>query len=137
VLIAEGHPEVMRELFQLAAAEKRKLVELRSGYKPVYLAGTHLARHLVLPWIGAAVESLRAAGFTRSEATRAVEAMGSRALRGYSKGGRRAWSPTAQPELTNALDRDIDTIRSIDPRLAALYEAGVGQALNYFENKKP
>jgi hypothetical protein len=136
VLIAEGHAEVMRELFQLASAEKRKLVEIRSGYKPVYLAGTHLATHLVLPWIGAAVESLRAAGFTRSEATRAVEAMGSRALRGYSNGGRRAWSPTAQPELRDALDRDIDAIRSLDPRLAALYEAGIGQALSYFENEK-
>jgi hypothetical protein len=34
------------------------------------------------------------------------------------------------------LDRDIDAIRLLDPRLAALYEAGIGQALSYFENEK-
>ncbi len=137
VLVAEGHPDVMRELFQLAAAEKRKLIELLPGYKAVYFAGAHIARHLVLPWIGAAVESLRAAGFSRSEATRAVEAMGTRALRGYSNAGRRAWSPTAPLELQNALDLDFDRIRALDPRLAALYKSGIGQALNYFADKKP
>lgn len=137
VLIAEGHAQVMRELFQLAVAERRKLIEIRPGYKPVYLAGTHLATHLILPWIGAAVESLRAAGFSRSQAMAAVDAMGSRALRGYSNAGRRAWSPTAAPELHEALDHGIEAIRALDPRLAALYESGIQQALNYFEEKKP
>jgi hypothetical protein len=136
MLIGEGHPDVMRRLFRLAAAEKRKLVEIRPGCKPVYLAGAHLATHLLLPWIGAAVESLRMAGFSRSEATTAVQAMGSRVLRGYINAGRRAWGPAAPLELHDALIRDIEDIRALDPRLAALYESGIQQALTFFEDEQ-
>ncbi len=65
--VAEGDAKVIRELRRLAIAEKRKLIELQPGSKPLYFAGSHLATHLILPWIAAAVESLRAAGFTRTE----------------------------------------------------------------------
>ncbi len=135
VFIGEGHPEVMRELHRLAAAEKRKLIELRPGTKALYYSGVHLAAQLVLPWIAAAVESLRAAGFSRVEATRAVEAIGTRALHGYTRAGRKAWKPGAAPELRRALACDIGAIRSVNPRLAALYADGIEQALGYFEHK--
>jgi hypothetical protein len=63
--------------------------------------------------------------------------MGSRALRGYSNAGRRAWSPAAPLELHEGLDRDIEAIRALDPRLAALYESGIQQAMTFFEDEKP
>ena len=109
---------------RLAAAEKRTLIEIQTGCKVLYVAGVHLASHLVLPWIGAAVESLRAAGFSRAAATMAVEAMSTRALRAYTRAGRKAWSFTAEESL--------ETIRGADPQLAKLYAEGVAIALKYF-----
>lgn len=124
-LVAEGHADALRELRRLAAAEKRTLIEIQTDCKALYVAGVHLASHLVLPWIGAAVESLRAAGFSRIAATRAVEGMSTHALRAYTKAGRKAWSFTAV--------ESVRAIRGADPRLAKLYAEGVAIALRYFQ----
>jgi len=135
--IAEGHLAVMRELRRLAIAHKRKLIEIPPAAKCLYLAGVHLATHLVLPWMGAALESFRAAGFTRAQAAQVAERLGRRALRAYGKAGRKAWSPAVSAELRTALDRDFDAIRAADPRLAALYSSGIAQALEYFDAADP
>lgn len=127
-LVAEGHPAVVSELRRLAALEKRKLIEIHPSSKALYLAGSQLAGDLLLPWIAAAVESLRAAGFSRIEATHVVEMIGARSLRAYSKAGAKAWSGAAV--------YDLGAIRSAHPRLAALYAAGVAQALAYFKPEK-
>jgi hypothetical protein len=136
VFVAEGDPVAMRELRRLVAAEKRKLIELRAASKALYLSGVHLATHLLLPWIAASVESLRDAGLSRVEATHLSNALGSRALRAYAKAGPKAWSPTAADRLRLSITRDLDTIRGVDPKLAALYADGVAQALRYFESRK-
>ncbi len=132
-LIAEGHPAVMREVRRLAIAEKRKLIEILPGTKCLFLAAVHLSTRLVLPWIAAALESFRAAGFSRAEAARAAEYLGCGALHSYGKAGRKAWSAAASAELRGSLDRDLEKIRDTDPPLAALYASGVAQALRYFE----
>lgn len=136
LFVAEGDPSAMRELRRLIALEKRSLIELRAASKALYLAGTHLASHILLPWIAAAVESLRDAGLSRAEATRLANALGARALRSYAKAGAKAWSPAAAERLRLSVARDIDTIRGADSRLAALYADGVEQALGYFEPRR-
>jgi hypothetical protein len=136
LFVAEGDPAAMRELSRLVAAEKRKLIELRAASKALYLYGVHLATYLLLPWIAASVESLRDAGLSRVEATQVANSLGGRALRAYSKAGPKAWSPLAAERLRLSLARDLDTIRGVDPRLAALYADGVAQALGYFESRK-
>ncbi len=136
MFVAEGDPEAMRILRRAIAAEKRKLIELRAASKALYLSGVHLATHLLLPWIAASVESLRDAGLSRVEATHVANALGNRALRAYAKAGPKAWSPSAAERLRLSITRDLDTIREVDPRLAALYAAGVEQALRYFEPQK-
>jgi predicted short-subunit dehydrogenase-like oxidoreductase (DUF2520 family) len=134
-LIAEGHPEVLRELRKLAIRDKRKLIEILPAAKCLYLAGVHLSSRLVLPWIAAALESFRAAGFSRAEAADAAMNLGSRSVRAYGKAGRKAWSAADASSLRNALERDLDAIRATDARLAALYSAGIAQALRYFDGK--
>ena len=91
LFVAEGHAGTLLELRKLLALEHRKLIELRPATKPLYLCGLHLAADLLLPVIAGSVESLRAAGFSREEAIRAVEAIGSRTLRSYGKAGLKAW----------------------------------------------
>jgi predicted short-subunit dehydrogenase-like oxidoreductase (DUF2520 family) len=135
LFVAEGDPDAMRALVRVIAAEKRKVIQLRAASKALYLSGVHLATHL-LPWIAASVESLRDAGLSRVEATRVANALGGRALRAYSKAGPKAWSPAAGDRLRLSIARDLDTIRGVDPRLAALYADGVEQALRYFESRK-
>jgi hypothetical protein len=133
--IGEGDPDVMYELGKLLAAEGRKLIPIPPASKALYLAGAHFATHLLLPWISAAVESMRQAGFSRRDATRVVEAMGTHSLRSYIKAGRKAWSPHAAPELHQAAERGLETIRSANADLAALYADGIAQALRYFEGE--
>jgi predicted short-subunit dehydrogenase-like oxidoreductase (DUF2520 family) len=136
LFVAEGDPTAMRELRRVIAAENRKMIELRAASKSLYLSGIHLATHLLLPWIAASVESLRDAGLSRVEATHVANALGSRALRAYAKAGAKAWSPAAAGRLQLSIARDLDTIRGVDPKLAALYADGVEQALRYFESRK-
>jgi hypothetical protein len=136
VFVAEGDPAAMRELRKVIAAESRKLIELRAASKALFFSGVHLATHLLLPWIAASVESLRDAGLSRVEATEVANALGGRALRAYSKAGPKAWSPAAAEQLRTSIARDLETIRSADPKLAALYSDGVEQALRYFEPRK-
>lgn len=127
--VAEGHPDALRELRRLADAEGRKLIEIRPERKALYLAGVNLAARLILPWIAAAVESLRAAGFSRSEAARTVEALGEHSLRAYGRAGRKAWNPAASIELRAAAKRDLETIRLLDPSLAEQYAEGIKRYL--------
>ncbi len=91
LFVAEGFPESVAELRRLLTLEHRKLIELRPAAKPLYLSGIHLSSHLLLPWIAGAVKSLRAAGFSREEATGVVEVLGTKAPRAYGKAGPKAW----------------------------------------------
>jgi hypothetical protein len=126
-LVAEGDARAIRYLHRVAAADRRRLMEIECASKPLFLAGINLATHIALPWIAAAVESLRAAGFSRIEATRVVEQLGGRALRSYRKAGAKAWSPAAESELRRALASTLP-----DPRFAALYRTGIEHALEFF-----
>jgi hypothetical protein len=132
-LIAEGHPEVLGRLRKLASSDQRKLIEVRPRAKPLYFAGTHLAEHLMLPWMSAALESFRSAGFTRAQAADAVAQMNGRTMRAYAKAGRKAWSAALASELRASLDRDLDAIREQDPRLARFYSVAIALAMRYFE----
>lgn len=126
-LVAEGDPRALRYLHRVAMADRCKLVKILPESKALFLAGMNLATHITLPWIAAAVESLRAAGFSRAEATRLVEQLGGRALRSYRKAGAKAWSPAAETELRRALAANLP-----DPRFADLYRSGIRHALHFF-----
>lgn len=130
--VAEGHPQALAELRKLLARDRRRLIEIRPAAKPLYLAGVHLASHLLLPWIAGATESLRAAGFARSEAVSAVEALGERTLRAYGKAGDKAWKRAAAEQLQGAEAEDFETLRQTDTRLAALFSDGGERMLRYF-----
>jgi hypothetical protein len=130
--VCEGHPLVLAELRKLLARDRRKLLELRPAAKPLYLAGVHLASHLVLPWIAGAAESLRAAGLPRAEAIDAVQALGSRALRTYGKAGDKAWNRAEVERLHRAIAPELETLWLTDGRLAALFSDGNDRMLRYF-----
>lgn len=133
---AEGHPAAIAELRRLLAMDGRKLIPLRAASKPLYLSGVYLGVHALLPWIAGAVESLRAAGFPRAEALRAVQAQGVRALRAYGKAGDKAWNRAAAENLHGAIERDLEAIRMTDPRLAALYSDGAGGIPRFFRQRQ-
>jgi hypothetical protein len=135
LFVAEGHPESLSQLRRLLALERRKLIELRPAAKPLYLCGVHLSGQLLLPWIAGAVESLRAAGFSRDEATGVVEVIGAKALRAYGKAGPKAWKRASTERLHRAIAGDIEAIRLTDPRLAVLCTEGFDTTLGFFAGK--
>jgi hypothetical protein len=133
---AEGHAAAMTELRRLLAMDARKVIPLRAASKALYLSGIYLGAHLLLPWIAGAVESLRAAGFSRAEAMRAVQTLGARALRAYDKAGDKAWNRAAAEHLHRAIERDLEVIRLTDPRLAMLYSTGAGCLQHFFHERR-
>jgi Domain of unknown function (DUF2520) len=135
VFVAEGHAEALTVLRKLLALEHRRLIELRPATKPLYLCGVHLAADLLLPVIAGSVESLRAAGFSREEAIRAVEAIGSRTLRSYGKAGLKAWKAGSAHRLHRAILEEMDALRMTDPRLESLCIAGFASAMSFFAAK--
>lgn len=132
-LIAEGHPEALRELRRIASADKRRLIEIQPSAKALYLAGVHLATQMVLPWVAAALEIFRAAGLSRTEAAETVAHMNSRSVRAYAKAGRKVWSAAAEAELQRTVELCMDSIRAKNSRVAAMYSVGVTLATRYFD----
>jgi predicted short-subunit dehydrogenase-like oxidoreductase (DUF2520 family) len=130
--VGEGHPETLRVIRRMLAADGRKLYEVRPGAKALYLASVHLATNLLLPWIAMSVESLRAAGLSRADSTHIAAALAQRAVRAYTRAGRKAWNQPAAAALRHALANDLERIRAADPRWAALYSDGIRGALAYF-----
>lgn len=130
--VAEGHPDTVRHLRTLFNESRRKVIGLKPGTKPLFFAGIHAGAPLLLPWIAAGMASLRAAGFSRSEAAVVGEILGVRVLRRYAKAGAKSWNRKIEAGLRHALDNDIPAIRSREPRLAELYEQGIRLALAQF-----
>ncbi len=127
--IAEGHPAVIGELRKLLRIDGRKLIELRSGSKQLYLSSIYLGMYAVLPLIGAAVENLRATGFSRIEAMSAVQALGTRALRAYAKSGNRAWKNAAAERLHAGILRDCEASTRPTRRGTQFYSEGAPDVL--------
>jgi predicted short-subunit dehydrogenase-like oxidoreductase (DUF2520 family) len=136
LFIVEGHPEAVRYLRGVLAAERRKLIEIEPSSKVLYFAGVQFGANLILPWIAAAVEALRAAGFSRQDATLLAQALGARALRGYGRGGRRAWNAAKTAALDRAIHRELPALRAQGSAdLAKLYETGIARARDFFESE--
>jgi hypothetical protein len=133
VFVAEGHASVIAELERLLHLDRRKLISLKHGAKPLYLSGIHIADHLFLPWIAGAVENLRAAGFSRADATRTIRGLGWRSLRSYEKAGQKAWNPASAESLHQFVTQHLGTLRAKDRRMAILYSESVDRLLHFFE----
>lgn len=119
--VAEGHPGAVAILRRTLARERRRLIELEPSMKPLYLSGVHVAAHLLLPWIAGALESFRAAGFSREQAAETVQALGARALKSYARAGGKAWNRTETEQFREAIGPHLAMLRRTDPRLAILF----------------
>jgi hypothetical protein len=133
LFVAEGHSQTIRVLRALLEQDKRKLIRLEPSTKPLFFGGIHMSAPLLLPWIAAGMECLRASGFTRAEAVQVSRILGNRTFRRYGKAGSKAWSSQTAAALRRVLDRDLASIHSRNPRLAEIYEQGIQAALTHFK----
>jgi predicted short-subunit dehydrogenase-like oxidoreductase (DUF2520 family) len=134
LFVGEGHPDTLRAVKAMLAVDKRKMIEMPGSAKPLFLAGTHLATHLLLPWIDASVECLRSAGFERSDAIQVSQALVRRIVMNYGKTGRKAWNAGTGARLRRVLERDLETLAATDRNLASLYFEGIRLAAEHFES---
>jgi hypothetical protein len=130
--IAEGHPDTLRAIRRIVMDDKRRLIQLYPSSKPLFIAALQLSSDLLLPWVDAAVEALRAAGFSRSEATEVTGDWVKRTLRLYDNSGPKAWNRHVAARARRALDRVPAAISGQKPRVAALYAEGLRLALAHF-----
>jgi hypothetical protein len=136
IFIAEGHKSAMKELAEILEADNRKVIELKPGAKPLFVSGVHLSAHLVLPFAGAAVESFRAAGLTRGQATLAMQAITGNALRSYARGGDKALPRPHAEEMRKVLAEEREAMRAISVRLAELYDAQPEKWFSFVGSKR-
>jgi hypothetical protein len=130
--VAEGHPDTLRAIRRVVMNDKRRLIQLNPSSKPLFIAAAQLSTDLVLPWMDAAVDALRAAGFSRSEATEVTGSWVKRSLRLYDNSGPKAWNRHAAARAKRALDRGLGGIGNQEPQVAALYSEGLRLALAHF-----
>ncbi len=121
VFVAEGSSKAIAAIKKLLDQDRRKLIELHPGKKSLYLSGVLIGTQLVFPWIEAAVEIFRAAGFTRNEATLAVQAMGTRALRAYTKAGSKAQDRSTGQSLHDAIRPEMEILVRANRHIAGLH----------------
>jgi len=133
LLLGEGHPETLRVLRRLIAREHTRFLEVLPETKAVYLAGIDMATRLLLPWIDASTICLRSAGLSRSEAMELIESLSGRIAHAYANVGRRVWNRRSAASLGETLEREVEALAAIDPRLGALYAEGVRLSLAHFE----
>ncbi len=136
IFIVEGHPIAVSEVTAILHEANRKVMVLRPATKPLYISGLHLSAHLLLPWFGAAVESFRLAGLSRPEATLAVQAIASAALRAYIRAGEKALPREEAFHMQRFLEQSREQIRQVNPRLAEFYDADAGMWLNMVGGKR-
>jgi len=129
VFVGEGHPATVRALRTLLAEDRCRLIELKPGTKPLFFAGVQASAPLLLPWLKAGMESLRASGFTRAQAAAVGELLALQTVRNFAKAGAKAWNAAAAAELRHALEHELSSIRDRNPGLAELYEQGIRIAL--------
>src|SRR5258708_27546864 len=110
IFVGEGHRDTLRAVRRLLAEDRRRLIVLKPETKPLFFAGVQCAAPLLLPWIAAGVESLRASGFTRADAAAVGEHLGIRAARRYAKARAKAWSPKNAPPRAPALAHALEAI---------------------------
>ena len=91
VFTSEGHPQTLSLLKRLLWKDRRRLVQMEAGAKPLYLAGLSASTDVLLPWVDTAVRLLRAAGFTRAEAMTITEAQIKNRVRDYANTGAKCW----------------------------------------------
>lgn len=137
LFVGEGDPDTLRAVRMLLATDKRRLIEIPGAAKPLFLAGTDLATHLLLPWIDASVECLRSAGFERSDAIQVCQALVRRVVKSYGSIGRKAWRAGTGARLRRTLERELDALGTKNRALARLYMEGVWLAAGHFEDGLP
>ena len=136
LFVCEGVESAVAQVRNLVEAARCKLIQIRPESKSIYLAGVLLSAHMLLPWFAASVESFRAAGLTRAEASHIAQHLGTSALRAYVRAGDRAWNPDTFQPLLRAVNADLSRLSPRDVRLVELVQRGAEHLL-HFSAEKP
>lgn len=132
--LVEGDRRAIRAAYRLLGG-RRPVIEVRPGAKVRVLAAAAMASDLLVPLAAAAQECLRAAGLRGVRATALVERMFARSLRGFIKSGRQSWrGPVATGDAAE-LERRVEALRAVDPRLAAYFRDLAALARRFFRGE--
>lgn len=130
----EGHKLAAHRVRRLVeAGQQARLLEIKSGHKPVYQAGLSFAAGMTFPLIAAAVDSFRSAGLHPKFAESTVETAVLSALRGYLRAGRRGWTGPIARADRDELARQYQALFNVDETLAEMF---LKIALDYLVDKR-
>jgi predicted short-subunit dehydrogenase-like oxidoreductase (DUF2520 family) len=130
--IGEGNAETLSVLKRLLWADRRKLIQMPPGAKPLYFAGLSSSTDLLLPWIDTGIRYLRAAGFGRADAVHITEVLVKNKLRDYENTGPKCWKQADSDRLRRVLLHDMEALVKQDAKLALEFAQGARHALEHF-----
>jgi predicted short-subunit dehydrogenase-like oxidoreductase (DUF2520 family) len=130
--LVEGDRLAVRAAKRLLDTGGARALEIRRSSQVLYAASSTFGSCLFVPLVDASVACLRQAGLTRGQAGLIVEKTIQKSLRSYLKGGRRAWKGPLALRNRDAVLRQLEVLREIDPLLATYFAECARQSLKLF-----
>lgn len=129
--VVEGDTGAVR-LARVLMPDKGRLFEIAKASKTLYSSGVTIAASLLAPTAAAGVQCLRRAGMPLRDAMLIVEKTIAGSLRAYVKAGHKGWTGPLAAGNTDAIERQLEELRQIDPFLERYFRQNALLALEMF-----
>lgn len=120
VYLVEGERRALREARTLVG-EGTRVIPMARGQRALFEAGLSFATSLALPLLAASAETMRGCGVSQNDAQFLVERLFQRTLRGYLKGGRKAWEGPLPAQDCDGVARQVQALARVSPVLASYF----------------
>jgi predicted short-subunit dehydrogenase-like oxidoreductase (DUF2520 family) len=121
VYLVEGDRRALREARTLVGDPGTRMITMARGQRALFEAGMSFATSLALPLLIASAESLRASGINQNDAQFLVERLFQKTLRGFLKGGRKAWEGPLSVQDCDQLLLQVQALFRESPLLATYF----------------
>jgi predicted short-subunit dehydrogenase-like oxidoreductase (DUF2520 family) len=129
--VVEGDAEAVK-LARVLMPDRGRLFEIAKDTKTLYSSGVTIAASLLAPTAAAGVQCLRRAGMPLRDAVLIVEKTIAGSLRAYVKAGLKGWTGPLASGNTDAIERQLEELRHIDPLLERYFRQNALLALEMF-----
>ncbi|MBV9406402.1 MAG: hypothetical protein JO211_13740 [Acidobacteriaceae bacterium] len=134
--VVEGHISAVRQIRRLLERNEMRTLEIRPGSKPLLFAAELLTTALPVPLFLAAQQALRASGISGNHLGTALDLMGQKMFKDFSKGARLIWGgPLTECSPETANDH-LKNLRASHPQIAAIVEEQLAWAKHKLPKQK-
>ncbi len=134
--VLEGDSPALVVLKRLLVGAEMKVLRIRKGRKPLYLAGVSFVTSLVTPLLAGSADCFRMAGVGSTLAPEIAAKVMLRALRAFRKAGRKGWTGPLAGGNQRAFALQLEALAQADPALAEFFERSATAAFGRLGRKR-